>query len=140
MLFGDAKKSAAGSLCRDQVCLTVTPHRYEKQLIFVVYLLLLLAPSSAQNILLNPGFEDINNCTEYHMDCSPEAWYNIPAENILVNASYTPEPATGRNVLLVMLDNVTRPKKQVVYTLLGCPLQKDRMYDLVFFIYWKAPF
>ena len=70
MLFGDAKKSAAGSLCRDQVCLTVTPHCYEKQLIFVVYLLLLLAPSSAQNILLNPGFEDINNCTEYHMDCS----------------------------------------------------------------------
>lgn len=107
----------------------------KKQLILVVYLLLLLAPSSAQNILLNPGFEDINNCTEYHMDCSPEAWYNIPAENILVNASYTPEPATGRNVLLVMLDNVTRPKKQVVYTLLGCPLQKDRMYDLVFFLY-----
>ena len=31
----------------------------------------------AQNLLANPGLEDINICTEYHAPCAPEAWFNV---------------------------------------------------------------
>ena len=69
------------------------------------------------------------------MDCSVEAWFNIPAENVLVNGRVAPDAVLGNNVLVVPLDNVGPYRQQIVYTLLGCPLQKDKVYNLVFFLY-----
>lgn len=43
-------------------------------------LLFLSSTSSAQNLLVNGGFEEENICTEYHVNCAPEGWiYTVPS-------------------------------------------------------------
>src|SRR5258706_16061053 len=41
---------------------------------FLLLFLLGSILSSAQNLLVNGGFEDENICTEYHEPCAPEGW------------------------------------------------------------------
>lgn len=91
----------------------------------------------AQNLFANPGFEDINNCVEYHADCSPEAWFNIPATNYMVKGRFAQRPVLGRMVLLIPVGNVLKTfndKRRFVYTLLTCPLVNGEKYSLSFFI------
>ncbi len=92
--------------------------------------------SHAQNYFANPGFEAINNCTEYKADCAPEAWFNIPAGNFLVNARIAPEPYAGNMLLIVPVGNVMSNfnKPRYVFTGLCCPLQKNEKYVLTFYI------
>ena len=91
----------------------------------------------SQNLFANPGFEDINNCTEYHADCAPEAWFNTPAENYLVKGSQAPKAIMGKNLLLVPVTNlITGPdKNNFVFTMLCCPLVKGEPYKLEFFLH-----
>lgn len=91
---------------------------------------------NAQNLFANPGFEAINNCTEYKADCAPEAWFNIPANNFLVNSRIAPKPLLGNMVLIVPAGNVMPNfnKPRYVFTMLCCPLQKDKKYRLSFYI------
>lgn len=100
--------------------------------------MLLAITVRGQNLFANPGFEDINNCVEYHADCAPEAWFNIPATNFLVKGRMAPKPVLGNMVLLVPVSSVLpgfRNKRRFVYTLLACPLQRDIEYALSFFIH-----
>ena len=91
----------------------------------------------AQNLFANPGFEDINTCTEYHAPCAPEAWYYInPTTNYLVNGHKAPRPMNGTNILLVPMLNVFNPNetRPYVYTMLACPLMEGEKYKLSFYI------
>lgn len=95
------------------------------------------AEVSAQNLFANPGFEDINTCTEYHASCAPEAWYYIqPTTNPLVNNKVVPKPLLGVNLLLVPVDNVydKGSSRYYVYTMLACPLLAGEQYKLSFYI------
>lgn len=91
----------------------------------------------AQNLFANPGFEDINICTEYHAYCAPEAWFNIPATNYLVKGRKAQRPVLGQMLLLVPVGNVMpafNEKRRFIYTMLTCPLVKGEKYSLSFFI------
>ena len=104
---------------------------------FFLICLFFSAPASAQNYLTNSNFEDLNNCTEYHQDCSSEAWFNIrPAVTPLINFRTVPPPAAGKDLLIVQVENIQKPvvKRSFVYTMFCCPLQKGKKYKLSFYI------
>jgi outer membrane protein OmpA-like peptidoglycan-associated protein len=47
----------------------------------LIYILLFIgSTASAQNLLVNPGFEEENICIEYQVNCAPEGWiYTVPS-------------------------------------------------------------
>lgn len=92
--------------------------------------------AGSQNLFTNPGFEDINICSEYNANCAPEAWFNIPAVNFVVNGHIAPSPVLGHMVLMVPVGNV-HPElnhPRFVYSGLCCPLEANKKYILSFFI------
>ena len=40
----------------------------------LIILLVQALPAAAQNLLLNGDFEEENICSEYKVNCAPEAW------------------------------------------------------------------
>jgi len=110
--------------------------KYSPSLIGIISLLLHCLNATSQNLFANPGFEAINNCVEFKADCSPEAWFNIPAGNFLVNGRKAPVPVIGNMVLIVpvgsVLTNFNKPR--FVYTGLCCPLIAGQKYVLSFYI------
>jgi outer membrane protein OmpA-like peptidoglycan-associated protein len=105
--------------------------------LFGICLLQYSSTSQAQNLLANSGFEDINNCTEFHAFCAPEAWFNIPATNILVNNKIAPNPVSGNMVLVLPTGNVMANfnKPRYAYTGFCCALKAKEKYKLSFFIH-----
>ena len=47
------------------------------KLIFTLFLLLIGQISYTQNLIPNPGFEDVNVCEVFEERCSPRAWRNV---------------------------------------------------------------
>ncbi len=93
--------------------------------------------SSAQNFFANADFETLNNCTEYHQDCSSEAWFYIkPSATPLFTSNAVPRPFSGKDLLILPVENIYDPlkKRQFVYTMFCCPLQKGKNYKLSFYI------
>ncbi|MFC4263766.1 OmpA family protein [Ferruginibacter yonginensis] len=91
----------------------------------------------SQNLFANADFEAINNCTEYHQDCSSEAWFYLkPSLTPLIDARAVPKPFSGKDLLIVPVENVFKPVKarSYVYTMFCCPLQKGKNYKLSFYI------
>ncbi len=104
-----------------------------------LWLILFLSSLSthAQNFFPNPGFEDLNTCTEYRVECAPEAWFYIkPTTNPLVNGRGIPRPLLGNNLLLVPVHNVFTPDliRPYVYTMFTCPLIIGEKYKLTFYL------
>lgn len=105
------------------------------RIFLVIVFLTVLCPAIAQNLLDNNGFEDLNVCTEYHATCAPESWFYIrPATNPLVNARVAPKALLGTQLLLLPMYDLGRRIKPLVYTMLICPLQKDKKYKLSFYL------
>ena len=110
---------------------------YLSRIIFSLTFFLSSLHCYSQNLFANPGFEDINNCVEYHADCAPEAWFNIPAANYLVKGRLAQKPVLGNMLLLVPVSTVLQSmqnKRRFVYTMLTCPLVTGEKYKLSFFI------
>ncbi|MGG9960516.1 OmpA family protein [Ferruginibacter sp. SUN106] len=114
----------------------MNPSKYRRSLIIIFFFLFCCSTVEAQNLFANPGFEAINNCIEFKADCSPEAWFNIPAGNFLVNGRIAPRPVIGNMVLIVpvgsVLANFNHPR--YVYTGLCCQLVAGEKYDLSFYL------
>ena len=92
---------------------------------------------NAQNLFVNADFEALNNCTEYHQDCSPEGWFYIkPAITPLINNNAVPRPFSGKDLLIVPMENVYSNvnKRTFIYTMFCCPLQKGKNYKFSFYI------
>ncbi|GAB2826510.1 OmpA family protein [Ferruginibacter profundus] len=110
--------------------------KYSRCIIIISSFLFCSNTINAQNLFANPGFEAINNCVEFKADCSPEAWFNIPAGNFLVNSRIAPRPVIGNMVLIVpagsVLANFNHPR--YVYTGLCCPLVAGEKYGLSFYL------
>ena len=112
---------------------TRTPYSPFLKYLFVAVFAFLLVPVQAQNYFANADFEQLNNCTEYHQDCSSEAWFNIrPAVTPLINFKSVPHPAGGKDLLIVQVENVFKPvtNRSFVYTMFCCPLVKGKTYRL----------
>jgi outer membrane protein OmpA-like peptidoglycan-associated protein len=100
-------------------------------------IIFLTHPCYSQNLFANSGLEDLNICTEYHEPCAPEAWFYIkPTANPLVNERIAPNAFSGKNILLVPIDNVLHPfgVRSYVYTMLTCPLISGEKYKLSFYL------
>jgi outer membrane protein OmpA-like peptidoglycan-associated protein len=107
------------------------------RLFFSFCLLFIFHNAPGQNLFANPGFEDINNCVEFHADCAPEAWFNIPATNYLVKGRFAQRPVLGHMVLLIPVGSVLQNfnnKRRFIYSLLICPLVNGEKYELSFYI------
>ena len=92
---------------------------------------------NAQNLFSNFDFEELNNCSEYHQDCSSEAWFYVkPSATPLFTPNVIPKPFSGKDLLILPVENVYdfQKKRQFVYTMLGCPLQKGKIYKLSFYV------
>ena len=104
---------------------------------FVAFLFFCLESNiKAQNLFANADFEHLNNCTEYHQDCASEAWFYIkPSATPLFSPSVVPKPFSGKDLLILPIENIYDPKKrQFVYTMFCCPLQKGKEYKLSFYV------
>ena len=91
----------------------------------------------AQNLFANADFEQLNNCTEYHQDCASEAWFYIkPSATPLFTPNVVPKPFSGKDFLILPIENIYNPqkKRQFVYTMFCCELQKEKKYKLSFYI------
>lgn len=98
--------------------------------------LCLPAVVTAQNLLPNGGFEDINICSEYHAPCAAEGWFNVPATNHLVNSGFAATPKAGRMLLLLPVGSVlpTAKNQRFTYTMLLCPLTAGEEYEISCYI------
>lgn len=101
-----------------------------------VYLFLLLTPLqiTAQNLLVNAGFEEENICTEYNINCAPEGWiYTVPSFNY-----YFKNPKLAHNgshyVALIAAHSSKQFYRTFVRSKLLCGLRKGSTYRLQFFI------
>jgi outer membrane protein OmpA-like peptidoglycan-associated protein len=105
----------------------------------VVFILIYMVGvnAEAQNLFANADFEHLNNCTEYHQDCASEAWFYIkPSATPLFTPSVVPKPFSGKDLLILPIENIYDPqkKRQFVYTMFCCELQKEKNYKLSFYV------
>ncbi len=91
----------------------------------------------AQNLLVNGGFEDINTCSEYNVECAPEAW--ISSLNSIFNFFKDPNRAhSGQNSMAVEAGHDRKYfSRTFIRSRLVCGLRKGNQYRLSFFI--KSP-
>ena len=108
-----------------------------RSIIFQLILFFFANSTFAQNYFANADFEQLNNCTEYHQDCSPEAWFYLkPAITPLINNYAVPKPFTGKDLLIVQVENIYGKikKRSFIYTMFCCPLQVGKNYKLSFYV------
>ncbi len=89
---------------------------------------------SAQNLLMNGGFEDENICLEYQKNCAPEGWISTS-----LYADYyfddKPHAFEGRHFVGLTLADKERPGlRNFLRTRLLCGLRKGAQYKLQFSI------
>lgn len=105
----------------------------------LVLILLLPVSMSAQNLLLNGGFEEENICTEYHVNCAPEAWiYTVPS---FIYYFKNPHIAhSGEHFVALIAANTNKPYyRTFVRSRLLCGLRKGNKYRLNFYIRSQHP-
>lgn len=104
-----------------------------------LYLSVLLCPllSFSQSLLVNGGFEEENICSEYKVNCAPEAWmYTIPSYNYYYKNSG--EAYKGSYfVAFIAGHSMKRYYRTSVRSRLLCRLQQGKTYRLQFAV--KSP-
>lgn len=94
-------------------------------------------PASARQLLLNGGFEDENICTEYNVNCAPEAW--ISSSSGFSNYFKDPNRShSGAHCMAIEAGHSRKPyQRTFIRSQLLCGLRKGSRYELRFFI--KSP-
>lgn len=94
--------------------------------------------SFSQNLLANSDFEDENICTEYTVNCAPEAWVtNKDGFSTFINDST--RACRGKRFLAIEVGHTSKIFQRTFYrTRLLCGLRKDHQYRLEFFV--KSPY
>ncbi len=98
----------------------------------------------SQNLIPNPGFEDVNVCYKYEEPCSPKAWRST----VLKNISYKEylgdnnqriggvKPAEGNRHIALRMYNFKRDNdRSFIQVPILCPLAKGASYELSFQFY-----
>jgi outer membrane protein OmpA-like peptidoglycan-associated protein len=107
----------------------------------VLLFCLLVFPVSlfAQNLLVNGGFEEENICSEYHVDCAPEAWiYTMPSYNYYFKDD---EQAHGGShfVALIAANSKKHFYRSYVRSRLLCNLRNGKGYRLQLYVRSRYP-
>lgn len=106
------------------------------KLLTLIFLVPVSSSAISQNLFANPGFEDINTCTEYNAPCEKEAWFFIKPVTIPVFTKTAPPQLLGSESMSIPIQNIfdQRSMHQLVYTMLLCKLEKGKKFRLSFFI------
>ncbi|HEX6916062.1 MAG TPA: OmpA family protein [Chitinophagaceae bacterium] len=90
---------------------------------------LLVYISPAQSLLGNPGFEDRNTCTEFNIQCAPEAWFFLPRYSRM-----SPVDADSNHFEIITMGNPRADYSvgNFIYTKMFCMLQPKAKYRLSF--------
>lgn len=101
---------------------------------FVFFFLLWSLQAGSQGLLVNGGFEDINVCTEYGVECSPEGW--MTSGNNLTNFFKDAGRAhSGSNCMAFEAAHFQKPyNRTYLRTRLVCGLREGNVYQVSFFI------
>ncbi|CAL1519604.1 OmpA family protein [Chitinophaga sp. MM2321] len=83
--------------------------------------------STAQNIVPNPGFEDVNICTEYHAPCAPSAWESTAPH---ISKIIYKEDKGQHYLTLTTQSRINPDFRSYCQTTLLCPLQQGQTYTL----------
>lgn len=101
-----------------------------------LFFILLFLPFFArtQNLLLNSGFEEENICSEYKINCAPEAWiYTVPSFNYYFKDAQ--EAHSGEHFVALIAGHAKKAyHRTFVRSRLLCGLQKGKTYRLQFFV------
>lgn len=91
----------------------------------------------SQNLILNGGFEEENICTEYKVNCAPEAW--LINDDVFNNYFKDPYMAyQGSHCMSIEAGRDRKPfKRTFIRTQLLCGLRNGNRYRVEFFI--KSP-
>lgn len=106
--------------------------------ILVVFTFLFISGYSfSQNLLANGGFEEENICTEYHVNCAPEAW--ISSNDGFNNYFKDPRRAyAGVHCIAIEAGFSFRSfQRTFIRSRLLCGLRKGHQYRVEFFV--KSP-
>jgi hypothetical protein len=102
---------------------------------YLLFILLLQSGiASAQNLLLNGDFEEENICSEYKVNCAPEAWlYTVPS---LIYYYFDEKGAyNGKHYVSLLAGHTRKPfYRTFVRSRLLCGLHKGNTYRLQFYI------
>jgi len=101
-----------------------------------IFFILIFFPivSSSQNLLLNSSFEEENICSEYKVDCAPEAWiYTVPSFIYYFKDKNTAH--TGDYFVAIIAGHSKKTYyRTFVRSRLLCGLQKGKTYRLSMFV------
>ncbi len=104
----------------------------------IIALNLFSSPLFSQSLLLNGNFEEENICTEYKVNCAPEAWLT----NDDNYHNYPKDPAfayEGNHCLSLEAGHSKRPfKRTFIRSRLICGLQNQHRYRLEFYV--RSPY
>ncbi|RBL91898.1 OmpA family protein [Chitinophaga flava] len=98
--------------------------------IHVLLLLLLTASVTAQNIVPNPGFQDVNICTEYHAPCAPSGWQAVAPH---ISKLIYKDDNRQRFIMLTMQSRINPALRTYCQTQLLCSLKKGASYKIRLF-------
>jgi hypothetical protein len=94
----------------------------------------ILSNLSSQELILNGSFEESNVCKEFVATCSPVAWKTL---NLAANNYITGRGKNGKASGVVIHKKSSKNYRTYIKTRLLCPLIKDNLYDVSFYI--KSP-
>jgi hypothetical protein len=90
--------------------------------------------TSAQNLLVNGGFEEENYCTEYNIACAPEGWIYTAPSFIYYFKNEKGAHGGSKFVALVAGHSAKPFYRTFVRSRLLCGLRKGSQYRLQFYI------
>ena len=110
------------------------------QFIYSFFFLFILQFSTAQNLIPNPGFEDVNICEVFQEQCSPRAWRNVllkgfrfPELAMLQRSSRGVRPLKGYRAAILPLYHKTRKNDRIyIQVPFLCTLEKGKEYEFYF--------
>jgi outer membrane protein OmpA-like peptidoglycan-associated protein len=102
--------------------------------LLLIILILLSQLLSAQNLLPNGSFEDMNYCVEFNQPCSMEGWNMFIMRNTHVRMLNKKEAHSGKAYVAATILNIGGAAKTFLETPIICPLQKNKEYKLHLFI------
>lgn len=105
--------------------------------ILLATFLLLTLLTSGQDLVVNGTFEDVNVCTEFRVECAPEAWISSGAG--FTNYFRDSKRAyTGMNCMGIEAGHINKPfQRTFIRSRLVCALRKGNNYRIEFYI--KSP-
>jgi outer membrane protein OmpA-like peptidoglycan-associated protein len=105
----------------------------------IISLLVFPLSLSAQNLLVNGGFEEENICSEYQVNCAPEAWiYTMPSYNYYFKDDE--QSHSGSHFVALIAANSKKPfYRSFVRSRLLCSLRKGKTYRLQLYVRSRYP-